>query len=408
MNGMLTIGLIIAVGFVFGELASKIKLPKVTGYILAGIALNPHLSPLIPAHFTTQTGLITNIALSFITFSVGGTLLLKRIRALGKTIISITIFEAEFALLAVVLGFVALTPFIGHGISAVWAGRLLPLGILLGCLASPTDPSATLAVAHEYKAKGPVTSTIMGVAAFDDVFGIINYSLAVAVVKILLTHEAFSFQASVLVPLLQIVGGIFMGILFGFVFNFISRFMRRESEGAFIVVIFAMLALCFGAAEWLKVDELLATMAMGVVVVNFNKNHELVFHILERYTEELVFVLFFTLSGMQLNFSTLASASLFVLLFVLLRALGKFSGTRLGAHLSGASPVVKRYAAFGLLPQGGIVIGLALMIKANPAFSSISDTVVGIVIGATVIHELIGPICSELALKKADEIPPSP
>ncbi|HPF98518.1 MAG TPA: cation:proton antiporter [Kiritimatiellia bacterium] len=404
MNPILIVGLVIITGFLFGELAQLVKLPKVTGYILAGICINPRLLPLIPQDFTTHTDLITNVALSFITFSVGGTLLAGRLKKLGKTILWITVFEAEFALLAVVLGFLALAPFVGHGSTAAWAGKILPLGILLGCLASPTDPSATLAVSHEYHAKGDVSSTIMGVAAFDDVFGIINYSLAVAAARILLAHTGFAPGGAVVAPAVSIVGGVLTGAAFGWLFNQLARFMKRDTEGAFIVLVFALLSLCFGLATVLKVDELLATMTMGVIVVNFNPNQEIIFRMLERYTEELIFVLFFTLSGMQLNFATLRSSLLFVALFVVFRAIGKGAGATFGAFVSHASPNVKKYTALGLLPQGGIVIGLALMIKANPAFASISDSVVGIVIGATVIHEIIGPIAAEIALKKAGEI----
>ena len=259
-------------------------------------------------------------------------------------------------------------------------------------------------MAHEFKAKGPVSSTVLGVAAFDDVFGIINYSLAVAVARILLAHAGFSPATAVSGPALAIAGGILTGVAFGGIFNLAGRFMKRDTEGALIVLVFALLALCFGTAHRLKFDELLATMSMGVVVVNFNPNQERIFGMLERYTEELVFVLFFTLSGMQLNFEALRGSLVFVAVFVILRALGKTAGTALGAAIGQAPAKVRKYTALGLLPQGGIVIGLALMIKANPAFASIADSVVGIVIGATVIHELIGPVAAEIALTRAGEI----
>ncbi|MBS3732138.1 MAG: cation:proton antiporter, partial [Desulfobacterales bacterium] len=121
-------------------------------------------------------------------------------------------------------------------------------------------------------------------------------------------------------------------------------------------------------------------------------------------TEELIFVLFFTISAMHLNFAALSGGLGFVALFVLFRAAGKFAGTFLGAALSGAPRKVRRYTAFGLLPQGGIVIGLALMIRGNPEFAPIADTFIGIVIGATVIHELIGPVMAKLALNRSGEI----
>ena len=157
MQSILIFGVILIAGYVFGEIATKIKLPKVTGYILAGIFLNPGLFNFIPEDFINHTNLITNISLSVITFSVGGTLSYSRIKKLGKGILFITLFEAEFALLSVFIGFLAITPFFIHIPDATWLTVFIPISIIIGSLASPTDPSATLAIVHEYKAKGDVT-----------------------------------------------------------------------------------------------------------------------------------------------------------------------------------------------------------------------------------------------------------
>ena len=317
MQSMLIVGIIVFTGFVFGELVAKIKLPKVTGYILAGILLNPGLFGFIPRDFVDHTGVATNICLAFITFSVGGTLLLSRLKKLGKGILCITICEAEFSFLIIVIGFLAITPFLIHRVGATWFATFIPLSLLIGSLGSPTDPAATLAVAHEYGAKGEVSSTIMGVAALDDATGIINYSLAIAVASVLILGQGFDVYSSLSNPLIVIVGAIMLGIAFGFIFNFITRFLERDTEGVFIVLILALLTLCFGMAMLLGLDELLATMSMGIIVVNCNPKRDKIFKILERYTEQLIFVLFFTLSGMHLDFSVLSSYYVLVLLFFL-------------------------------------------------------------------------------------------
>jgi Kef-type K+ transport system membrane component KefB len=404
MQSMLIIGVIVFVGFIFGELATKVKLPKVTGYILAGIALNPGLLPIIPHNFVNHTDLITNIALSFITFSVGGTLLAARMKKLGKGIVYITFFEAEFAFLAVVVSFMIIAPFLIRIDGVSWVATFLPMSLLIGSLASPTDPTATLAVIHEYKARGDVSTTIMGIAAFDDALGIVNYSLAVAIARVFILHQGFNMYTSVLNPVIVILGSALLGIASGFAFNFVTSLMKKETEGAFIIVILALLMLCFGAATMIGVDELLATMTMGICVVNFNPKRELIFRIIERYTEELIFVLFFTVSGMHLKFSVLATSYALVMIFVVFRFVGKFSGTLIGANLANSPKNVKKYAAGGLLPQGGIVIGLALMMKQIRAFDAISDVIISIIIGATVIHELIGPVVSKYALRKSGEL----
>lgn len=403
INSPLIVGIIISVGFIFGKLVTKIKLPKVTGYVLAGILLNPRLFGFIPENFVVHTDLITNISLSFITFSVGGTLLYSRIKKLGKSIIYITFFEAEFAFLTIIIGFLLTSSIFVNISGGSWLTTIVPLSILLGSLGSPTDPTATLAVTHQYKAKGKVSSTIMGVAASDDALGMMNYSLAVVIATVFVAHTQLDLSSALLKPTLIILGSLAVGIAFGVIFNMICHFIK-VSGGTLVILTFGLLCLCFGTATIVMVDELLATMTMGIVVVNYNKQREKIFKALQVYVEELIFVLFFTLSGMHLNFDVLKSYSILVVIFVIFRAIGKVVGAKTGAALAKSAPQVKRYTAGGLIPQGGIVIGLALMIKQNPSFKMISDIILSVVIGATVVHELIGPFCSKIALKKAGEI----
>jgi len=406
MSPILLIGVLLFVGFLGGETARKLRLPKVTGFILAGVLLNPGVLGWVPADFTARTDFVTNVALSFITFSVGGTLRLSRIRRFGKDIVIITLCEAELAFLGVVLGILAVAPWLIHAPDAGWTATYIPVALLMGCLASPTDPSATLAVVHEYKAKGPVTSTILGVTAFDDALGIINYSIATALSVMLISHQRPEVVSAVFSPVGQILGAVLLGAAFGFAFNVLIRLVGREGEGVLIVIVLASLSTCFGVAHRLGVDELLATMSMGVVVVNFSSLREKVFKVLERYTEELIFVLFFTLSGMHLNLSVFLANLPLVAVFILSRAFGKIAGAVTGAMLASAPAKVKRYVAGGLIPQGGIAIGLALLMQQNPSLAPLAKTVISVIIGATVVHETLGPILSKAAIHAAGEITP--
>jgi Kef-type K+ transport system membrane component KefB len=403
MNPLLTIGVILLAGGLFGELANMLKLPKVTGYIIAGIVLNLQFGETATGDIKTNTIIVTNISLAFITFSVGGTLLWKTVKSLGKTIVLITVFESYFAMIFVFAGFFLILHFFDLS-SSISVAMIPVLGILLGALASPTDPSATLAVMHQYKARGPVSDSIMGIAAFDDVFGIINFSLGIAIAKLFISKSSIDYETAIFSPFMQITGGIILGIVFGVLFNLVTKILKHESDGGLIVSVFAFLAICFGAGTYLEVDELLATMTMGAVVVNFNIDHQRIFTLLERYTEELIFVLFFTISGMRLDFSVMDVALPLIVIFVILRAAGKFTGVQLGAVLSKADPKIRKYTGFGLFPQGGIVIGLTLILQSIDEFKPIADVVMAIVIGATVLHELFGPVFARIALKMANEI----
>jgi Kef-type K+ transport system membrane component KefB len=404
MSGILIFGLIVLLGFAAGEASRKVGLPKVTGFILAGIILNPRLTHIVPMDFASHTDIVINIALAFITFEVGGTLHYSKIKKLGKGIVSVTFFEGEFAFLITAVGVALVAPLFVNLPGATWLTTFIPIGLLMGSLASPTDPSATLAVVHEYKAHGPVSSTIMGVAALDDTLGIINYCIAVALSSVLAAHRSLDFHTAFVSPAYQIFGAIGFGIAVGLIFNLFTVLFSRETEGALIVAILAMLTLCFGISTLIGVDELLAAMTAGAIVVNFNPKKEKIFRMLERYTEELIFVFFFTMSGMQLDFTVFFDYLPLALFFVIFRTTGKISGAVTGAVAADARSKVKKYVWGGLIPQGGIVIGLALLIKQEPAFASFSDIIISIIIGATVVHELIGPLISKAMIKSAGEI----
>ncbi len=405
MDTTFIVGLILITGFLFGKTAERWGLPKASGYILAGVALNPGISPVIPASFPDLTEPVTNICLAFITFEVGGSLSLDKIKKLGRGILSITFFESVTAFAFVVTGFYLMLTFFnsfwGSGLDPLW---VWPFSLLIGSLAAPTDPSATLAVSHEYHARGMVSDTIMGVAAFDDAMGMILYSISGAVALSLVAGGDISFghvSASFVTEMAVSVG---VGFIFGYLFNRLTRFFDLNNEAQFIVILLGLMALCYGASDRLNGDPLLSTMSLGFIIVNYNQRQKMIFEVLERYTEELIFIFFFTISGMHLVFSSLVQGSLLIGLFVILRAAGKFSGTLLGAQITHMPEKIKKYTAWGLIPQGGIVIGLALAMRKQADFTGFSDLLLGVIMGATIIHELVGPLLAKMTLKKAGEI----
>lgn len=396
MGPLFNIGIILLCGYLGGVIASRLKFPKIVGYIAVGILLEPSVLGVLPADFISNSIIANDFALAVITFSVGGSLALSKIRKLGKSILWITLLEAELAFILVAVG---MTLIIGQG--NFWQG--LPLALLLAALASPTDPTATLAVVHEYNADGPVTRTLMGVAASDDALGIINFSLATAFASALLLGSSFlNLNNTLLQPLLIIFGSVLFGVALGVVLGVLERFIREP--GALIAIVFGALFACFGAARYFGLDELLSTMTVGIAFVNISKKSGQVFSLVSSYFEELIFIIFFVLAGAHLRFDTLVSNWVWVLAFVVLRAVGKFAGTLLGSNLAGSGPKVKKYTAYGLLPQGGIVVGLALLARQDPHFQAFGTILVSLILGTTVIHEFLGPLCGKFALARAGEI----
>ncbi|MBU1049360.1 cation:proton antiporter [Candidatus Bipolaricaulota bacterium] len=403
MNGILAVGLAIILGYVLGELVRKIGLPRVSGYIVAGLLLNPKITGFVSSNFLASMDITTDFSLAILTFAIGGTLAFASLKDLGKKIMFIALGEAQLSALLVTVGCLATLPFLlpnAGGFMTVIA----PLAILLGALASPTDPSATLAVVRQYKAKGMVTFSIMASAALDDALGILNYSLAVVVAVVLVTHHLEGI-GTIFEPLIAIGGAVGMGVVTGLAFRFAPKWLSGENDGLRIALLMGLLGLCYGVSSFLNLDQLLATMIMGMTIVNLSEHQQRhrIFHLLEESIEPIVFIMFFTISGMLLDVAVLIQYLPVVLVFVFFRSIGKLVGANVGARLGKASRNVQRYTGWGLIPQGGIVIGLALLLQQEPVLAPISNILLNVIIGATVIHELIGPLTAKIAIMKSGE-----
>jgi Kef-type K+ transport system membrane component KefB len=403
VNGILAVGLAILLGYVLGEIVRKIGLPRVSGYIVAGLLLNPKITGFVSAGFLESMGTATDFSLAILTFAIGGTLAIASLRDLGKKILFIALGEAQLSALLVTVGCLATLPFLLPNAGGFMT-TIAPLAILLGALASPTDPSATLAVVRQYKAKGMVTFSIMASAALDDALGIVNYSLAVVVATVLVTHHLEGI-GTILEPLISIGGAVGLGAAAGLAFRFAPKWLRGDNDGLQIALLLGLLGLCYGVSSLLDLDQLLATMIMGMTIVNTSRQNERhhIFHLLEESIEPIVFIVFFTISGMLLDVAVLIQYLPVVLVFVVFRSIGKLVGANVGARLGKASRNVQRYTGWGLIPQGGIVIGLALLLQQEPVLAPISHILLNVIIGATVIHELIGPLTAKIAIMKSGE-----
>lgn len=403
MNILLTLGLLLIIGYIMGWLLDKIGLPKIIGYIITGIVFSPNTINFIDVDILKSTQPLMDVCLAFIAFEVGGSLKWSKIKAHKKEIISITLLASFFPFLFIVIGVFSFNALFPTVLSFDFP-TALAFAFLLGALASPTAPAATLAIMHQYKARGKVSDTIMGVAALDDVLGILLFSFTLGFVAVFNGGEEAVLGNTVFNSLYEITISIFLGVIMALIINLIAIFFKKTSEGQWVVTLFALIILCAGLSKLLHVDELLACMTMGIVVVNKCKQKKLIFRILERYTEELIFLFFFLLSGLYLDISTIPNATILIMIFVLFRIVGKYVGANVGAYIVKADSSIQKYTAGGLLPQAGIVIGLVLSVYQKDEFREISEMLLTIIMGATIINELIGPIAAKYSLKKSGEI----
>jgi len=401
---ILYFGIILISGYFFSILSERLGFPKIVGYLLAGILLNPELFDIISPEFLKITDVITHFCLAFITFEIGSNFSLKELKKTGKKYFSLAFFESFGAFLFLFIIFFSLSLFV-LPLSSFGIATSLAFSLILASLGAPTDPSATLAVIHEYKAKGSVTNAILGAAAFDDIITLILFSLSISISHSVLGTQDISVFHIISGIFYKITGAVVAGLVFGFLFNKSIKIFNIKDDKSLLIIFLAFLALTFGLAKFLEFDELFATLTLGFVIRNFNKEEKKLIDITENGLEDLIFLIFFVFSAMHFKFNS-ASYMIFVLIFVFIcvRLFGKYIGMKFGTGILKMSKNVKKFAFAGLIPQGGIVLGLSLLINQEPEFKNFSNLLVGIIMGATIIHEFIGPFIARLVLKKSSEI----
>ncbi len=401
---LLAIGLLLLCGYLGGRLANRIKFPRISGYIVAGLLLSSSVTGIIPLDLVEDNlFIIIDIALSIIAYAIGGSLSVSKLKRLGKSILWINFTQAFGALILSFTLVLVLSPFIiGSKIAGVdLLTGYLPLSLIIGAISVATAPAAILAIVHEYGAKGPLTTTLLGIVALDDATAIIMYAFAATAVSVLTGVNSASPLAMVGEPIAEILGALLIGVIFGFILvRTVPWIKQRES---LLVVILGTIFLCTGISMELGLSPLLTNMTVGFFTVNMDKHSHDLFDTLENI-EEPIFALFFTVAGAHFDLKVLKLAGLISLVIVFGRFLGKLLGTRLGANLSHAPTVVKKYLGLSLLPKAGVTIGLAFM--ARPLFKDafLYDIMINAVLGSVIINELIAPPLVKYAPLKAGEV----
>jgi Kef-type K+ transport system membrane component KefB len=375
--------------------AGKLKFPRITGYIVIGILLSPSLLNIIPKETVGNLDIITDIALGFIAYLVGGSLKAESLRGLGKSITWITLLQSLGAWFLVTL----ILAFLGHLIipnETFWQ-TYFPIAFIIGAISCATAPAATMAVISQYKAKGPLTTTLLAVVALDDAIAVIAFAIASGICQPLVNGGSSSLYQMLGIPLLHIFESIAIGVVFAIALMYISRLVRTRE--LLLVVVFGMIMLCVGITNYLGVSSILANMVIGFTVVNRVKRKEM-FLVVEEI-EDVLFAMFFVLAGLHFDLSVMKVAGILALLIVLARCLGKYIGARTGGKVSHAPDVVKKYLGFALLPKAGVTVGLVLL--AALEFPTFGAVMLNAVLASTIINELIAPPLSKYAIFKAGE-----
>ena len=412
MQVLLSLSIAMLAGLMMSRVTKRFNLPAVTAYLVAGILIGPYcLGRLgieglgfISTENVESFSLISNVALGFIAFSMGSEFHLEELKKTGRQATVIAIFQAVVATLFVDIALIAL-----H--FAIPEKLPLSCAITLGAIATATAPAATLMVVKQYKAKGPLTNILLPIVALDDVVGLIVFAISFGIAKALeLGHVDL---VSVLVnPIIEVAASIILGSVIGFLFHFTEQFFHSRSKRMTISVTYVFLAVALSMLHFelgpvtIGFSSLLVCMMMGTIFCNLCDFADELMDRMDRWTGPIM-VLFFVISGAELQFSVFADWAIILVgvVYIIFRSAGKIIGASISSKFMKCTPTIQKYLGITLLPQAGVCLGMSLTALSLGAPGVI---IRNISLFAVLIYELVGPLLTRIALEKAGEITEKP
>lgn len=382
---LLALGGILLLGLATDSLGKRTFLPRITLLLIFGIIIGDEGFDLIPAFFTERFEIIADMTLLLVGFLLGGMLTRNTLQKSGKKILSISI---SAALITTLFTTVALLFF----------GVPIELAILLGCIASATDPAATVDTAIESsQKKGEFSRVLFAIVSLDDAWGLILFSFGIAIVTTL--NGGGNESSFVITALREIGGALLLGLLVGLPAAYLTG--RIKPGQPMLTEALGVVFLCGGLALWLEVSFLIASMVLGATIANLAKHHEYPFHAIEGVEWPLM-AIFFILAGASLDIASAQQVGLIALVFIIFRTLGKIVGANFGARCCNANRSIRNWMGMALLPQAGAAMGMALV--ASNQFPEYRQTLLSVVISTTIFFEIIGPILTRKAIREAERI----
>ncbi len=393
---------IICVALIVGKLASKIKLPAILGWLITGVVFGPYL-----VSFVSQTTLdsmwykiFIKIFECFAGVMIGKEIIFKKIKSSGKQIIGITFIQSLGTFLVVSLVF---------AITFAIVNIPIYLAFIFGGIALATAPAPALSIVNEYKTDGPVTRTLIPLAAIDDVIGVIVFFTVISIVGAIYGSQGISPLAIIATVVLPFVIGISLGLIF-------SLILKRIKDVNLKLLVF-VLSLLLNTAVGILIDLLVFhSFSLNYLIIGMSFSATLVNLLEEKELEELFkkyspilnisLVIVIINLGMPLDYRLISGAGIFTLIYILSRALGKIGFSYIGGKVTKAEKTVTNYLGLTLLPHSGVSLvftGIAAttLYSINPELASI---VQGTIIAAAIINEIIAVIISKYAFKWAKEI----
>ncbi len=384
LPNIFVIGLFLMFGGSAYTLARASRLPRVTLLVISGLIVGPSVLDWVPEAIVELFPTMSYIALSMIAFRLGDAFIGLDMLKDGPKVLAISLSKTVIAALLV------------FGV-AYWIKGDLTLALLLAGLAPASAPAATLDVISETRAKGPLTSSIVGVLALDNILGVTLFTTLLVVAEVLAGKG--QPREELLTGGWEIGGAIGLGLFIGIL---MARLAGRLRVGKVsLLQITGFVFLCAGLASQLHVSYLLACIFLGATVAkNRAQPKKNIFLTVEDVSEPFL-VVFFLLAGCELDLSAIATLGVIGVAYVLARCTGFVIGGSLGARFVAADPIVQAHIGWSLFPQAGVALGLAVVTLGR--FPEVGELLVSIIVSTTVIFELFGPTVTRWRLSLAQE-----
>ena len=410
MESLLSVGVALIAGLALTRLFTRLKLPDVTAYLVAGVLIGPWVLGrlgvpglgLSTAEEVDKLDFLSDIALGFIAFAIGSEFRLSKLREIGRQATIVGIVQSVMAALVVDAALL--------GLHLILKEKLpVPMVLTLGAIATATAPAATLMVVRQYKAKGPVTDILLPVVALDDAVGLVVFAVSFGAARAMVEGSVNTLEIF-LAPLLEIVFSLALGALLGLCLSWIERFFNSNKNRLTLMTGFVLLTVGLAKLEFpiggmeVGFSPLLTCMMLGTVFCNVCPLSEDLMEKEERWTAP-IYTIFFVLSGAALRFDVFADAAIVGvgLVYILTRCAGKFFGSWLSTKATHCPPMVCKWLGITLFPQAGVALGMCLQAV---ELGEQGILVRNIILFSVLIYELVGPALTKMALTKAGDIQP--
>lgn len=413
MSTLLSMSIALLAGLLMTRVFKPLKLPSVTAYLIAGILIGPYCMGALgieglgfASHEAVEKlGLISEVALGFIAFSIGSEFRLSELKKTGKQALVIGILQALVAAILVDVALCVVHILMPDKLSVAQA-------ITLGAIATATAPAATLMVVRQYKADGPLTRLLLPIVALDDAVGLIVFAVSFGIAKSLIVG-AVDMVSIIVNPIVEIICSLGLGAIMGFVLTQLEKLFNSNTNRLNMTIAFVFVTVALSMIDFhvgpvhISFSSLLVCMMLGTIFCNICPLSEDLMEKTDRWTSPL-FALFFVISGAELELGVFADWAIVVIgiVYIIFRSLGKYFGAYGSAKMTKCSPEICKYLGITLLPQAGVALGMCTIVAASAEMGNAGNLVRNITLFAVLIYELLGPVFTRWALTKAGDIKP--